>query len=79
MAAVCGGTNTGKSLVANALVGAAMSRSVAEAARTRHPVASLPAGVAATADLGALFPGFVPVAWRSDEDALDPAAEDRII
>lgn len=79
VAAVCGGTNTGKSLVANALVGAAMSRSVAEAARTRHPVASLPAGVAATADLGALFPGFVPVAWRSDEDALDPAAEDRII
>ncbi len=79
VAAVCGGTNTGKSLVANALVGASMSRSVAEAARTRHPVASLPAGIAAGADLAALFPGFTPVPWRSDEDALDPATDDRII
>ena len=79
VAAVCGGTNTGKSLVANALVGAAMSRSLAEAARTRHPVASLPAGVAAAADLRSLFPGFTPVRWRSDDDALDPAAENRII
>jgi hypothetical protein len=79
VAAVCGGTNTGKSLVANSLVGASISRSIAEAARTRHPVASLPAGVAAAADLAALFPGFTPVPWRSDEDALDPAADDRIV
>jgi len=79
VAAVCGGTNTGKSLVANALIGAAVSRSVAEAARTRHPVASLPAGTAETADLGALFPGFVPVRWQSDSDPLEPAVEHRII
>jgi hypothetical protein len=70
VAAVCGGTNTGKSLVANTLVGAAISRSVPEAARTRHPVASLPRGLAARIDLAALFPGFAPTAWTSDEDAI---------
>jgi len=70
VAAVCGGTNTGKSLVANTLVGAAISRSVPEAARTRHPVASLPRGLAARIDLATLFPGFSPAAWTSDEDAI---------
>ena len=79
VAAVCGGTNTGKSLVANALVGFAMSRSLPEAARTRHPVASLPAGTAATANLAALFPGFEAVAWTSEEDALDPTTDDRLV
>ena len=70
VAAVCGGTNTGKSLVANTLVGAAISRSVPEAARTRHPVASLPRGLAGRIDLAELFPGFAPAAWTSDEDAI---------
>jgi len=79
VAAVCGGTNTGKSLIANTLVGSVMSRSLPEAARTRHPVASLPRGVAATADLTALFPGFTAVRWTSDEDALDMAADDRLV
>jgi len=79
VAAVCGGTNTGKSLVANALVGFPMSRSLPEAARTRHPVASLPAGSVATADLAALFPGFEAVAWASEEDALDPTTADRLV
>jgi len=71
VAAVCGGTNTGKSLIANTLVGAEISRSVPEAARTRHPVASLPAGLAARIDLAALFPGFAPVAWSGVQDAID--------
>jgi hypothetical protein len=71
VAAVCGGTNTGKSLITNALVGAEISRSVAEAARTRHPVASLPAGLAARVDLAALFPGFSPAPWKGMEDAID--------
>jgi hypothetical protein len=44
VAAICGGTNTGKSLITNTLVGAAISRSIAEAARTLHPVASLARG-----------------------------------
>ena len=79
VAAVCGGTNTGKSLIANSLVGAAMSRSVPEAARTVHPVASLPQGLAGRIDLDGLFPGFTPVAWTSDADALDTAHADRLV
>ena len=71
VAAVCGGTNTGKSLITNALVGVEISRSVAEAARTRHPVASLPTGLAARVDLAALFPGFSPAPWGGVEDAID--------
>ena len=79
VAAVCGGTNTGKSLIANSLVGSSMSRSVAEAARTLHPVASLPRGLAATLDLGELFPGFTPTPWISDADALAAADEHRLV
>ena len=79
VAAVCGGTNTGKSLIANTLAGAAISRSIPEAARTLHPVASLPRGLAARVDLAALFPGFVPVAWRGEDDALVPTDEHRLV
>ena len=79
VAAVCGGTNTGKSLITNSLVGAEISRSLPEAARTVHPVASLPRGLAARLDLAGLFPGFRPVAWTSEEDALDTARPDLLV
>jgi hypothetical protein len=79
VAAICGGTNTGKSLITNTLVGAAISRSVAEAARTLHPVASLARGVAVRVDLAELFPGFRPVPWTSEADALDAAAADVLV
>jgi hypothetical protein len=79
VAAVCGGTNTGKSLITNALVGAEISRSLPEAARTLHPVASLPRGLAARIDLANLFPGFEPVAWRSEADALDASRGDVLV
>jgi hypothetical protein len=79
VAAVCGGTNTGKSLIANTLAGAPISRSLPEAARTLHPVASLPRGLAARIDLAALFPGFVPVAWRGEDDALALTPEHRLV
>lgn len=69
--AVCGGTNTGKSLITNTLVGTEISRSLPEAARTIHPVASVPRGLAARGGLTGLFPGFEIVAWASEEDALD--------
>ena len=75
VAAVCGGTNTGKSLITNTLVAAEISRSVPEAVRTRHPVASLPAGLAARVDLAALFPGFAPVPWASEQDAIALGAD----
>jgi hypothetical protein len=79
VAAVCGGTNTGKSLITNTLVGAEISRSLPEAARTVHPVASLPRGLAARGDLGELFPGFEPLAWTSEEDALDTSRSDVLV
>jgi hypothetical protein len=77
--AVCGGTNTGKSLITNTLVGAEISRSLPEAARTRHPVASLPRGLAGRIDLAELFPGFTPVAWVDEDDALAVTADDRLV
>jgi hypothetical protein len=79
VAAVCGGTNTGKSLITNTLVGAEISRSVPEAARTRHPVASLPAGLAGRIDLAELFPGFRPRPWTSDVDSLAADDDDRLV
>jgi len=79
VAAVCGGTNTGKSLITNTLVGAQISRSLPEAARTVHPVASLPHGLAIRGDLGELFPGFEPLAWTSEEDALDTSRGDVLV
>ena len=79
VAAVCGGTNTGKSLITNTLVGAEISRSLPEAARTIHPVASLPRGLAARGDLAGLFPGFEPVPWTSEEDALDATRADVLV
>ncbi|MFM8891386.1 MAG: GTPase [Planctomycetia bacterium] len=71
VAAVCGGTNTGKSLLTNTLVGTEISRSVPEAARTRHPVASLPRGFAARGGVDGLFPGFAAVEWTGGDDAIE--------
>jgi hypothetical protein len=79
VAAVCGGTNTGKSLITNTLVGAEISRSLPEAARTIHPVASLPQGLASRGGLAGLFPGFDLVAWTSEEDALDVSRGDVLV
>ena len=79
VAAICGGTNTGKSLITNTLVGAAISRSLPEAARTLHPVASLARGVAARVELAELFPGFRPVPWTSEADALAASAADVLV
>jgi hypothetical protein len=79
VAAVCGGTNTGKSLITNTLVGAEISRSLPEAARTIHPVASLPQGLVARGGLDGLFPGFDLVAWTSEEDALDASRGDVLV
>ncbi|MCX7403222.1 MAG: 50S ribosome-binding GTPase [Planctomycetia bacterium] len=71
VAAVCGGTNTGKSLITNALIGSQISCSVPGAARTRFPVASLPRGMADKINPSELFPEFVTVPWRSPQDGID--------
>jgi len=75
VAAVCGGTNTGKSLLTNVLVGSPITQSVPEAARTRCPVASLPRGMAGRIDIASLFPGFTPREWTGTEDSLGGGAE----
>ena len=79
VAAVCGGTNTGKSLITNTLAGSTISRSLPEAARTLHPVASLPRGLASRIDVAALFPGFTTVAWTGADDALSMTSEHRLV
>jgi len=76
--AVCGGTNTGKSLIANALVGSAMSRSSPEAARTRHPVASLPQGFSDPVAVERFFPGFEVVHLAGEDDPLADGGPHRL-
>jgi len=76
--AVCGGTNTGKSLIANALVGSAMSRSSPEAARTRHPVASLPQGFSDPVAVERFFPGFEVVRLAGEDDPLADGGPHRL-
>jgi hypothetical protein len=76
--AVCGGTNTGKSLIANALASSAMSRSSPEAARTRHPVASLPRGFSDPAAVARFFPGFDSVRLAGEDDPLADGAAHRL-
>ncbi len=76
--AVCGGTNTGKSLIANAVAGSAISRSSPEAARTRHPVASLPRGFSDPAAVARLFPGFDVVRLAGEDDPLADGGPHRL-
>lgn len=76
--AVCGGTNTGKSLIANSLAGSAMSRSSPEAARTRHPVASLPHGFSDPAAVARFFPGFEVIRLESEDDPLADGGPHRL-
>ena len=63
----------------NTLVGSEISRSLPEAARTRHPVVSLPRGLAARIDLASLFPGFTPRPWSGEDDAIDPTDTDTLV
>lgn len=76
--AVCGGTNTGKSVVYNHLVGARVSESHAEATQTKHPVCCLPRGFAETHDLRKIFADFDLRDWHSAADALRDDADNRL-
>jgi ribosome biogenesis GTPase A len=73
--AVCGGTNTGKSVVYNHLVGARVSESHAEATQTKHPVCCLPQGFAETHDLNKIFADFQLQEWQGSSDALQDDAD----
>jgi len=68
--AVCGGTNTGKSVIFNHLVGARVSESHTEATQTKHPVCCLPRGFADTHDLSKIYADFELRDWQNAADAL---------
>ena len=69
VAAVMGGTNTGKSMIFNQLAGWEASGVDHRASRTRHPVCILPAGFPAD-ELPRLFGDFELRPWQSAADAL---------
>jgi ribosome biogenesis GTPase A len=75
IAAVCGGTNTGKSVIFNHLVGARLSEAHAEATQTKHPVCCLPQGFAESHDLQRIFPDFRLREWSRAGDALQDDVE----
>jgi len=68
--AVVGGTNIGKSLLFNHLIGEEASGVSPLAAGTRHPVCLVPPEAADAELLGRLLEGFHLRAWQSPEDAL---------
>jgi hypothetical protein len=68
--AVCGGTNTGKSVILNHLANATVSHSHPLATHTKHPVCCLPVGFRERHDLAAIFPGFELREWSSEQDAV---------
>ncbi len=70
VAAVCGGTNIGKSVIFNHLAGTKASAVTALASGTKHPVCLVPTGFETTHDLSTIFPGFELQAWESSEAAL---------
>lgn len=70
IAAVTGGTNTGKSTVFNLLAGRAISPMTATAAATRRPVLAANAARAEECLAGKLVPEFQPIPLTDAEDAI---------
>ncbi len=79
IAAVAGGTNTGKSTVFNLLLGAEKSPVAATAAATRHPVLAANAKRAAQCLEGRLVPEFTPYPLENLDSVLhDDASENAL-
>ena len=75
--AVVGGTNIGKSVVFNHLVGERASASSPTASGTKHPTCLAPRGFAQRHDLSETFPGFDLVPLTGENRAAALAADDR--
>jgi hypothetical protein len=75
VAAVVGGTNIGKSVIFNHLVGENASGVSPLAAGTKHPVCLVPPPWAQAVRLAPLFEGFELVAWQSPENPLEDTPE----
>ncbi len=76
--AIVGGTNIGKSAIFNQLAGQVASASTPLAAGTKHPVCLVPADLADAKLLARLFEPFELHSWRSADDPLGDAPEDRL-
>lgn len=79
IAAVAGGTNTGKSTVFNLLLGRAVSPVVATAAATRHPVLAANPQRAAQCLEGKLVPEFQPVMLDDAAAVVGGDADDGVL
>ncbi len=78
VAAVVGGTNTGKSVIFNHLAGDHVSATSPLASGTRHPVCLVPEGFQREHDLAAIFQGFRLIEWTDPGAALENAPEHRL-
>ncbi|MDX1962167.1 MAG: GTPase [Pirellulales bacterium] len=79
IAAVCGGTNTGKSVIFNHLAGHAVSQSHHLATQTKHPVCSVPRDFAQQHDLAVVFPDFELRVWKHAEEALADGSDNLLL
>jgi hypothetical protein len=70
IAAVTGGTNTGKSVVFNHLAGSIVSRSHPNATQTRHPVCVVSQEFVGRENLADVFPDFQLRPWSNENDPL---------
>src|SRR5258708_2553891 len=78
VAAVVGGTNTGKSVIFTHLAGDHVSATSPLASGTRHPLCLVPEGFQREHDLAAIFQGFRLIEWTEPEAALENAPEHRL-
>jgi hypothetical protein len=78
VAALVGGTNIGKSAIFNHLAGENASAVTPLAAGTKHPVCLVPPAAADPQLLRRLFASFVLYPWKTPEDPLAEAEEDRL-
>ncbi|MCE5301866.1 MAG: GTPase domain-containing protein [Planctomycetaceae bacterium] len=76
--AVVGGTNIGKSVLFNHLVGDRASASSPLAAGTKHPVCVTPPDLADPRLLQRLFESFMLCPWRSPDEPLNDSPENRL-
>lgn len=75
VAAVCGGTNIGKSVIFNHVAGTKASAVTALASGTKHPVCLVPQDFDQSHELASIFPGFQLRPWESSEAALQESDE----
>jgi hypothetical protein len=78
VAAVVGGTNTGKSVIFNHLAGEHVSATSPLASGTRHPVCLVPEGFEREHDLASIFQSFRLIEWTDPAAALENAPEHRL-